>query len=186
MKIRYLRLFSFFLILSSCQTKGQSNKIKSESIKKNNEPINLDVLDVLGRNFNDKGFQSVISNFKNPEIVPYTGEFIDYNYWSEGIMFRVDTLKNINSVFIYNDDINHMKQNTPYSGELPFKLSINENLKEIKNKLGEGRLNHSFGRWEEIWTWEIESYKIITYFYLANNDDRTSDKINYMVFMKNK
>ncbi len=135
--------------LTSITNISLSNSTEYQEIEKQN------LYELIGKNFNSKEAHNFTSKVGKYEIKDYFEGKKDYIYENDGIQVRTNLKGIIEVIYLFNYKTESWK-NKSFKGNLPFDLKFSDSFDDIKNKIGEGTLFHSYGFYGRIFRWQIQ------------------------------
>lgn len=110
--------------------------------------------------------------------------YTDYYFEQRGIKFRLDTLNNIDVILVFSKSDNATNQPVTYGGQLPFNISLADDLETIQSKLGEGKVVNYNGRYDRIYQWVTQDSIKISMYILLPREPKDRSRIDYVTFSK--
>ena len=151
-----------------------------------NHPKNLaklkNVQSLIGLHINSNSIQTYINSLEdNPEISKYDDCFY-YVFSNKGIDFRFNNNDTLTTVWLFTKGGKYDTHNNQFEGEIPFKVLLTDNRKEIEQKLGPPK-EKDMGIVLFACEWNIEDFRFEVTYKTEDKEDM-NNKVNYFRIMK--
>ena len=136
------------LVLFSC------NSSKQVEITAKNKTLTL--FEFIGLNINSEAVKQYTINLGDYKIKDYGKLRKEYHYEQDGFRLRTKNDGEIVAIFCFNKDEKMINKPAVFLGKLPFDLTFNDRIKDLKKKINKNPKVKSYGFYVQTYEWIIQ------------------------------